>query len=399
MIPRPSPNTQAILLLTAHLSLGERPGPPPGPTPLTLSEYNRLARFLRDQKRQPADLLGPEAAAILERSPDAATDPGRTAELLARGVELAQAVDRWYARSLWILSRADAQYPRRLKARLKEDAPLILYGCGEAALLESGGLAVVGSRDADPAGLEEADRVGQLAARARIAIVSGGAKGIDRAAMSAALTAGGHAIGVLSDSLERAALARDNRQPLIDGQLLLLSPYHPSAPFHVGHAMQRNKFIYALADASLIIAADLETGGTWAGAIEQLKRYHFGPLYVRQTDHPGNTALITRGATPWPTPPDPEALVALLSQAPAPQVPQQETLPFLTAPVPAQTPANQLWTATRDILRRVLAEPHTEASLAEVLQVGKVQAKAWLARLAEEGGVEKLSKPVRYRVR
>ena len=399
MIPRPSPNTQAILLLTAHLSLGERPGPPPGPTPLTLSEYNRLARFLRDQKRQPADLLGTEAAAILERSPDAATDPGRTAELLARGVELAQAVDRWYARSLWILSRADAQYPRRLKARLKEDAPLILYGCGEAALLESGGLAVVGSRDADPAGLEEADRVGQLAARASITIVSGGAKGIDRAAMSAALTAGGHAIGVLSDSLERAALARDNRQPLIDGQLLLLSPYHPSAPFHVGHAMQRNKFIYALADASLIIAADLETGGTWAGAIEQLKRYHFGPLYVRQTDHPGNTALITRGATPWPTPPDPESLVATLTQAPAPQVPQQETLPFLTAPVQAETPANQLWTATRDILRRVLAEPHTEASLAEVLQVGKVQAKAWLARLAEEGGVEKLSKPVRYRVR
>jgi len=396
MIPRPSPNTQAILLLTAHLSLGERPGPPPGPTPLTLSEYNRLARFLRDQKRQPADLLGPEAAAILERSPDAATDPGRTAELLARGVELAQAVDRWYARSLWILSRADAQYPRRLKARLKEDAPLILYGCGEAALLESGGLAVVGSRNADAAGLEEADRVAQLAARARITIVSGGAKGIDRAAMSAALTAGGHAIGVLSDSLERAALARDNRQPLIDGQLLLLSPYHPSAPFHVGHAMQRNKFIYALADASLIIAADLETGGTWAGAIEQLKRYHFGPLYVRQTDHPGNTALITRGATPWPTPQDPESLLATLSQAPAPQVPQQETLPFLTAPVPAQTPANQLWTATRDILRQVLAEPHTEASLAEVLQVGKVQAKAWLARLAEEGGVEKLSKPLRY---
>ncbi len=392
MIPRPSPNTQAIFLLTAHLSLGAHSGP----TPLTLSEYNRLARFLRDLERQPADLLGPDAAGILERSPE----PGRTAELLARGVELAQAVDRWYARGLWILSRADPQYPRRLKARLKEDAPLILYGCGEAALLESGGLAVVGSRDADPAGLEEAARVGQLAARASITIVSGGAKGIDRAAMSGVLNNGGHSIGVLSDSLERAALARDNRQPLIDGQLLLLSPYHPSAPFHVGHAMQRNKFIYALADASLIIAADLETGGTWAGAIEQLKRYHFGPLYVRQSDTPGNTALITRGGTPWPTPREPEALVALFSQAALPPLPIQESLPFAPppateAPVPA---ADRLFDAIRQILRQELVQPSTEADIATLLNVAKPQAKAWLARLVDEGSLEKLPKPTRYRL-
>jgi predicted Rossmann fold nucleotide-binding protein DprA/Smf involved in DNA uptake len=41
-----------------------------------------------------------------------------------------------------------------------------------------------------------------------------------------------------------------------------VSPYDPSAGFNVGHAMQRNKVIYALADAVLVIRAEFEKGGT-----------------------------------------------------------------------------------------------------------------------------------------
>jgi hypothetical protein len=58
-------------------------------------------------------------------------------------------VERWSARAIWVMSRADANYPRRFKTRLKEDAPPLLYGCGDAELLEMGGLAVVGSRHVD----------------------------------------------------------------------------------------------------------------------------------------------------------------------------------------------------------------------------------------------------------
>ena len=49
----------------------------------------------------------------------------------------------------------------------------------------------------------------------------------------------------------------------LDGQLVLASPYDPSAGFNVGNAMQRNKFIYALADAALVVNSDLNRGGTW----------------------------------------------------------------------------------------------------------------------------------------
>jgi hypothetical protein len=41
--------------------------------------------------------------------------------------------------------------------------------------------------------------------------------------------------------------------------------------------MQRNKLIYALADAALVVTSDFQKGGTWAGAIEQLERLAFIP--------------------------------------------------------------------------------------------------------------------------
>ena len=80
----------------------------------------------------------------------------------------------------------------------------------------------------------------------------------------------------------------------MDARLVLISPYDPAAGFNVGHAMQRNKMIYALADAALVVTSDFEKGGTWAGAIEQLERLHFVPVFVRNGANAGkgNAALL-----------------------------------------------------------------------------------------------------------
>ena len=58
-------------------------------------------------------------------------DGYRLQRLVGRGFLLSQAIERWQARAIWVVSRADAEYPRHLKARLREDAPAILYGCGD----------------------------------------------------------------------------------------------------------------------------------------------------------------------------------------------------------------------------------------------------------------------------
>jgi DNA processing protein len=311
MTPALSPNTQAILLLTAPLLIKHDE---PSPGLLSPGEYNRLARSLREMQRQPSDLLSQDADELL-RACQSVIDRNRVQRLLERGLLLSQALERWQARAIWVVSRADPEYPRRLKARLREDAPAVFYGCGDIRLLESGGLAVVGSRDVDDSLIDYTMAVGLLAARAGRTIISGGARGIDQAAMRGALDGGGKVASVLADSLERTAMNREHRNLLLDGRLVLISPYDPSAGFNVGHAMRRNKLIYALSDVSLVVNSDLDKGGTWAGATEQLDKLKLVPVYVRTTGEisDGLRALWNKGAVPWPEPQTVEAFEAALA--------------------------------------------------------------------------------------
>ena len=420
MSPTLSPNTQAILLLTAPLIAGRGKA---SPDLLTPGEYKWVARHLRERQRQPSDLLAAEADELFKEC-QPVIDASRLKRLLARGFLLSQAIEHWQTRAIWVVSRADTAYPMRLKARLKNDTPPVLYGCGDATIIETGGLAVVGSRHVDETLIEFTKDIGRLTAKAGCTLVSGGARGIDQAAMHGALEAGGKVGGVLADSLERAALNREHRDYLMNGQLVLISPYDPAVGFNVGHAMQRNKLIYGLADAALVVSSDYEKGGTWAGAVEQLERLRLVPVYVRANGETGKglEALRRKGALAWPDPETPEALAEALAIEVSPKIdtPGQnqlfspvreefrqtdEILPSLLPgndSVSSQlsdsslTPADELFAKVRELLQKITT-PKTDAEVATDLQVSKSQAKEWLQRLVDEGVLEKLSRPVRYR--
>lgn len=306
-------NTQAALLLTAPLMAGQDE---PAPDTLTAGGYKKLVRLLRDNQHEPGALVGPNAEDALVVVQHI-FEGDRIKSLLDRGFLLSQAVERWHARAIWIAGTSDDTYPSRIKSLLGDDAPPILYGCGETSLLESGGLAVVGSRNVDEALVAYTEEIGRLTAASHRTLVSGGARGIDRAAMRGALDAGGCVAGVLADSLERVVLKREHRDFLMDGRLTVISPYDPTAGFNVGHAMQRNKLIYALADAALVVSSDFEKGGTWNGAVEQLEKLRFAPLYVRTSGdiNKGLEALRRKGALPWPNPASKESLDEVLESA------------------------------------------------------------------------------------
>jgi predicted Rossmann fold nucleotide-binding protein DprA/Smf involved in DNA uptake len=414
-------NTQAILLLTAPLVAGRGDL---SAKLFSLGEYNKLARLLREKQKQPADLIDADAGEAIELCAQQFGNE-RLESLLGRGFLLSQAVERWSARSIWVISRADPAYPKRLKTRLKEDAPPLLYGCGDLTLLEKGGLAVVGSRHVDEELISYTEGIGKLAAEAHRTLISGGARGIDKAAINGALQSGGEAVAVMSDSMERAAVARENLEPIMDHRLVVVSPYDPAAGFNVGNAMQRNKVIYALADAGLVVISDFEKGGTWAGAIEQLERFHFVPVFVRNGNNlgRGNAALIHHGGRPWPNPEDGAGLARVLSAAveSVTAEPKQEALSFALREQPAtyastvksvepaivvsdgpkinSSPSEELFNTVRDLLSRELVTGQTEPEIVSLLGVTKSQAKEWLAKLIKEGTVEKIkkAKPVQYR--
>src|SRR5207237_5107128 len=125
----------------------------------------------------------------------------------------------------------------------------------------------------------------------------GGARGTDRIAMDGAMEAEGTAIGALADSLEATIRKSDVRELLLDGRLLLLTPYAPTAGFSIGGAMGRNKVIYGLSEFAVVVSSEVNSGGTWAGAVEALKA-NWCPVFARDGSGipEGNRALIKRGA-------------------------------------------------------------------------------------------------------
>ena len=396
-------NTKAILLLTAPLISGGRRREA---ALLTAGEYRALAARLHSIQAKPADLLQPDADSLMDQCGDV-VDKARLAALLGRGFLLSQVVEYWRTRAIWVVSRADGDYPRILKERLKRDAPVLLYGCGDMGIaFARGSLAIVGSRNVNKSLREYACNVADLTARAGRTVVSGAAQGIDQEAMNGALEAGGKAVGVLAGDLERISMNREHRNLLLEERLLLVSPYDPKARFNVGHAMQRNKAIYALADAALVVDATANKGGTWAGAIEQLQKYRAVPVYVRSTGErsDGIEALQREGAKPWPNPETPEALKKILDAAPSEESgdPVQRTLTMesqeesahakddrraeLRTPKPCaavnSTPAEESFIKVMEMIE-CMDGPKTKATVAEKLKVSKKQAEDWLERIAK----------------
>src|ERR1035441_9623474 len=273
-----------------------------GTAPFTLSEWNKLARQIHDSPlKQPAALQGRTAADLARELAISPDDAERIVRLLDRSGRLALELEGLFSCGLWAVTRADEQYPAKLRDTLKHQAPTVLFGAGSLPLLRCGGIAVIGSRNIDEAGTAFAQELGRKAAAARIPVVSGGARGTDRLAMGGALEAGGTAFGVLADSLERTVRQPDLRQLLLDGQLVLLTPYAPTAGFSVGAAMGRNKVIYGLADFAVVVSSDFQTGGAWAGAVEALKA-GWCPVFAQDGANvpKGNQELIKQGAAALP---------------------------------------------------------------------------------------------------
>src|ERR1017187_6609027 len=273
-----------------------------GTAPFTLSEWNKLARQIHDSPlKQPPALQGRTAADLARELAIPSEDAERIVRLLDRSGRLALELEGLFSRGLWAMTRMDEKYPKKLRDTLKHQAPTVLFGAGDPQLLSRGGIAVIGSRNIDEAGTAFSQEVGRKAAAAQVPVVSGGARGTDRLAMGATLDAGGKAFGVLADSLERTVRQPDLRQLLLDGQLVLLTPYAPTAGFSVGAAMGRNKVIYGLADFAVVVSSDFQTGGTWAGAVEALKA-GWCPVFARDGANvpKGNQELLKQGAAALP---------------------------------------------------------------------------------------------------
>lgn len=384
-----SADGQAIALACTSLAGGDDRSV----RPLAPTDWIGLSATLAEKEMRPRDLIGMDSAMIGERLGFSEDPSRRLAALMSRGGQLALELERLAGLGIWLITQADDTYPEHLKSRLGRTAPPVLFGAGPRSPLADRAIGAVGSRDASEDALAFAAGLGAEAARQGFAVVSGAARGIDITAMLGAVDAGGAAIGMTVDPLEKLVRRNDLRTAIADEQLTLATPFHPGARWHQGNAMRRNRLIYALSCATVVVTTAAGSGGTWAGAIENLKA-NWVPLHVRDDDSPGNGQLISEGARPLARSID-GLNIEMLTEATQDSLLQPPAEPTTPQPIPPNSPASA-FEAVWPLMASTLDRPRKEKEFAELLELQLSQARAWLAQAVEEGLVEVAKRPKVY---
>lgn len=197
-----------------------------------------------------------------------------------------------------ITTLADDNYPRPLRSI--KNPPPILYIAGRLKPEDNRSIAIVGSREATPNGLQIARGFGQRLAQRGYTVISGYAKGIDTASHLGALEGGGRTIMVLSTGIMHFKL-RDAGFESIDflkDRGAIISEMFPTATWTVGSAMARNRLVVGLAQAVLVVECKLESGTMNTARVTQQRNK---PLFVLKYNAIGehilgNEALLKKGA-------------------------------------------------------------------------------------------------------
>ena len=284
-----SDDAKAVIALTTRLGDSHRPSLPP-------TEWHKLAIALEDAGVRPGDIFDVDTE--VDSIPGISSGTAAKIHDLVRDASVATVEAAELGNiGIWTLTIVDDDYPATLIDRLDRNAPPVIFGAGNASLLDGTGVGIVGSRNVDEAGARVAQDIATAAVTLGRSVVSGGARGVDQLAMNAAYQAGGTVVGVLADALFQRIRKPDILAALDAGTTCLITQQAPATGFSAGAAMSRNKLIYTLSAVTVVVATDENQGGTWAGATEALKK-SLGTVAVWRGDGegPGNHALEDRGA-------------------------------------------------------------------------------------------------------
>jgi DNA processing protein len=196
-----------------------------------------------------------------------------------------------------ILTLADSTYPQSLLEIA--DPPNVLYVRGNAALLQTRGLAMVGSRNATPQGLQTAENFAKTLAGRGLCIISGLALGIDAAAHRGALAAGGATIAVIGTGADRIYPARNKELALaIVVQGAIVSEFPLGTPAIAANFPRRNRIISGLSRGVLVVEAAPESGSLITARLagEQGREVFAIPGSIHSPVARGCHKLIKQGA-------------------------------------------------------------------------------------------------------
>lgn len=196
-----------------------------------------------------------------------------------------------------IITLADSDYPSLLLNI--PDPPPLLYFKGRRDLLSAPALAIVGSRNATPQGLSNAENFAEAASNAGLCIISGMALGVDTAAHHGGLRGVTASIAVVGTGLDIVYPARNHELAhRLAKEGALISEFPLGTPAKGGNFPRRNRIISGMSQGCLVVEAALRSGSliTARQALEQGREVLAIPGSIHSPLSKGCHALIKQGA-------------------------------------------------------------------------------------------------------
>ena len=280
-------------------------------------EQAALLALLHDLKRgwakvaDAVDEVGSASAVLRQRltdgqgdlfaaEPDAAFD-----ERVATAVA---AIDSWASEGMTLLTLLDAEYPEQLRT-IHQRPPFLMYR-GRLEPSDAKGVAVVGTRHPSDEGARRASEIAAGLAERGVTVVSGLAEGIDTAAHTGALDAGGRTVAVIGTGLRRSFPPQNaDLQARLGRDHLVLSQFWPDSPPTQHSFPMRNAVMSGYAAATVVVEAAARSGAKMQA---RLALEHGRPVFLLDTllEHEWAREYATRPGTTVVSGPD-QVLAAL----------------------------------------------------------------------------------------
>ncbi len=287
-----------------------------------LSERAALVVLLRSGKRawqQYADLVEEAGTAIAVLNDERATpetlfddapDAGAEHDLASATTE----IEQWERAGMRLLTVLDSGYPDNL--RTVHDRPPLIFVAGELLPEDARSIAVVGARDATPAGIAAARAIAEQAAADGYTVMSGLARGIDTVAHTTALEHHSRTVAVIGTGLRRAyppENAELQRRIIREGAVV--SQFWPDAPPSKHTFPMRNAVMSGMSLASVVVEASERSGSRMQA---RLALEHGRPVFLPEalTEQPWARRLAERpGAYVFRSPGEITAVVDRLTSS------------------------------------------------------------------------------------
>lgn len=167
-------------------------------------------------------------------------------------------IGTWQTGGTTVLPWFDAKYPARL--RKTRTFPLILFARGKI-VPDDLGVCVIGSRNANTQDLEVARLITRQLVSERLTVVSGLARGVDRAAHREALTVKGRTVAVIGNGVDYYYPPENVRlQETIETRGLVMSQFWPGAKPSRGSFPTRNITMNGYGAGNIIVCASEDSG-------------------------------------------------------------------------------------------------------------------------------------------